>query len=91
MIAISVPALPVDSDVYHRLHAPLTIAYHEAGHAVVARSLSVEVTELTLECCRTRCRGDNPISCWSQAVTALAGPMAERRFADYPSGVTMRM
>ena len=45
-------------------------------------ALGLEVTRLDLEFCRTR-RRDDPITCWSQAVVACAGPTAELRFAGY--------
>lgn len=51
----------------------------------MARALSVEVTGITLVVCRTR-RRDDPISCWSQAIVAMAGPAAEQRYVRYPAG-----
>jgi hypothetical protein len=90
MIAIPVPPLPVDADVYDKLHAPLTFAYHEAGHAVVARSLSLEVLMLELKFCRVG-RRDDPLACWSQAIVAVAGPAAEQRHARYPEDVRARL
>jgi hypothetical protein len=77
MVAIPACPYPVDARVYDLLGAPLTVAHHEAGHCIVARALSLEVTKLTLECCRT--------------VVALAGPTAERRFTAYPVGVALRL
>jgi hypothetical protein len=46
-------------------------------------ALSIEISGLTLEVCRTR-RLDDSIGYWAQAVVAMAGPAAEQRFADYP-------
>jgi hypothetical protein len=71
----------------------MATAHHESGHAVVARALGLEVTRVTLApywqragrlgvCC-TR-YSDDPNGCWAQAVTDLAGPVAEQKFARYP-------
>jgi hypothetical protein len=38
---------------------------------------------------RTRRRGDNPISYWSEAVTAFAGPAAEQPYTCYPPGIAL--
>ena len=91
MVAVSFGPYPVEPKLYDLIHSREAVAYHEAGHCVVARALSLEVSKLTLDCCRTRRRGENPISLWSEAVTALAGPMAERRFAAYPAGVVLQL
>jgi hypothetical protein len=80
MAAIAAPVGRPDSD--NRRDASLIIAHHEAGHAVVARALGLEVTRVDLKFCRTR-RRDDPITYWSQAVVACAGPIAELRFAGY--------
>jgi hypothetical protein len=61
----------------------MVVAIHEAGHAVAALSLSIQVRCVTLEACSTR-RRDDPIAHWSQAVVAMAGPAAEQKFAGYP-------
>jgi hypothetical protein len=72
----------------------MATAIHEAAHAVVARALGVEVTRVTLDAgflaqagwlgaCCTLSR-DDPNSHWAQAVTDLAGPVAEQRYACYP-------
>jgi hypothetical protein len=90
MTALPVPPLAVDSDIYAKLHAPLSFAFHEAGHAVVARSLSIEVTGVALKYCQTR-RREDPISCWSQAIVACAGPESEQRHARYPLDVRSRL
>jgi hypothetical protein len=86
MIAIHVPAR---SDGFVRAAWAaadanrMARAYHESGHCVVGRVLSVEVTGVTLVACSTR-RRDDPISYWSQAVVAMSGSAAEQRFANYP-------
>jgi hypothetical protein len=79
MVAIPVPPIPIDSDVYDRLHAPLTTAYHEAGHCIAAMSLGHEVTRLTLESCRTGYRRNDAMAHWTEAVICMAGPLAEGR------------
>jgi hypothetical protein len=85
------PAAAVDAEVYERLHAPMSFAVHEAGHAVVARALSLEVVRVELKFCRVgRCR-DDPIARWSQAIVAVAGPAAEQRHAAYPWDVQSRL
>jgi hypothetical protein len=66
----------------------------------VARALGLEVTRVTLEphwqraerlgLCRTR-HGDDPNSYWAAAVTGLAGPHAEQKFARYPFGTLAMM
>jgi hypothetical protein len=53
MVAFPPPPLLVDSGVFDKLHAPLTAAHHEAGHACVALALSLEVTGFDLKACRT--------------------------------------
>jgi hypothetical protein len=90
MIAVTFGPYPLEPDVYDRMHSPLAVAYHESGHACIARALSLEVTRLDLEICRVRGRRDG-IARWSQAVTALAGPMSERRYVGYPHGAAMRL
>jgi hypothetical protein len=91
MIAVTFGPYALDDDVYDRAHSPAATAHHEAGHAVVALSLSLEVTRLDLTICRVRGHRDNPIARWSQAVTALAGPMSERRYVGYPHGAAMML
>jgi hypothetical protein len=86
MTAILVPDYPVDSAVYHRLHDPLTFAYHEAGHACVATAFGIRVTRLTIKLCCVH-HIDGRAGSWAQAVTALSGPFAEQRFARYPEDV----
>jgi hypothetical protein len=72
----------------------MATAIHDSGHGVVAMSLSLEVTRVTLEAgflapagwlgvCCTR-HGDDPNSYWAAAVMGLAGPVAEQKFARYP-------
>jgi hypothetical protein len=96
------PAIPVPS----RRPAPdpddrMATAIHESGHAVCALALGSEVTCLTLDAgcdgaaqrlglCRTR-RGEEPNGWWATAVTALAGPHAEQKFARYPFGTLAMM
>jgi hypothetical protein len=55
---------------------PMVTAVHEAGHAVVARALAVEVIVVSLDHTRTRYRVDSN-GHWTQAVIALSGPAAE--------------
>jgi hypothetical protein len=97
MIAIPVPAYPLEPDPHDRM----ATAVHEAAHAVVARALGVEVTRVILEpafpaptgqlgVCRTLLR-DEPANLWAQAVMALAGAIAEQRYANYPSGMLTMM
>jgi hypothetical protein len=95
MTAIPVPRRPA-ADPSDRM----ATAIHEAGHAVIARALGLEVTRVTLEphwqraellgLCRTR-HGDDPNSYWAAAVTGLAGPHAEQKFARYPFGTLAMM
>jgi hypothetical protein len=67
------------------LGAPLTKAYHEAGHCI-ALALSFKVVRVDLEYCRVR-RRDDPIGHWSQSIVACAGPVSEQRYARYPPNV----
>jgi hypothetical protein len=90
MPAVSFGPYPVEPRIYDLPGAPLMVAYHEAGHCVVARVLSIEVVKLTMECCSTRRRND-PISCWSQSIIALSGPAAEQRYAGYSKDVEAAM
>jgi hypothetical protein len=57
------------------------IATHEAGHAVIARMLGVEIVHSTaagdVPCTRTRYRGDTPQTLAKLGIVDLAGPMAE--------------
>jgi hypothetical protein len=91
MIAVTFGPFPLEPDVFDRMHSPAAHAHHESGHACIARALSLEVTKLDLTICRVRGRRDNPIARWSQAVTALAGPAAERRYVDLPHGAAMKL
>jgi hypothetical protein len=78
----------------------MVTAIHEAGHAIVARALSVEVVRVVLTpyweraerlgvCC-TIVR-DNPNDCWAHAVLDLAGPLAEQRYANYSDDMLAAM
>jgi hypothetical protein len=57
----------------------LADAHHEAGHAVIARGLGIEVTSMALDKVRTRCPCNDAMTSWAGAVIALSGPMAEIR------------
>jgi hypothetical protein len=68
----------------------MATAVHESAHAVVARALGVEVASVSLHpasaerlgvCC-TLLR-DEPANLWAQSVMALAGGIAEQKFAGY--------
>jgi hypothetical protein len=64
----------------------LHIAYHEAGHAVVAMALGTGIRKLESRFCHY-CPRNDPMAWWAYAVTALGGPAAEQRFACYPIDV----
>jgi hypothetical protein len=57
--------------------ASLTIAYHEAGHAVCAMALGIGIRKLESRLCHF-CPRNDPMACWRYAVMALGGPAAER-------------
>jgi hypothetical protein len=65
------------------MNAPLIIAHHEAGHAVVGMALGIGITKLESWLCHFRpCNGR--MAWWAYAVMALGGPAAEQRYACYP-------
>jgi hypothetical protein len=57
-----------------------TTAYHESGHACIARVLGHAVIVVTMD--RTRWEDKGATSHGNEAVIALAGPAAETRYAD---------
>jgi hypothetical protein len=61
----------------------LVTAYHESGHACIARVLGHAVIVVTMDHTRTRWEDKGATSRWNEAVIALAGPAAETRYAGY--------
>jgi hypothetical protein len=64
MTAIPVPVRRSDSN--NRLNAPLIIAHHEAGHAVVGMALGIGIKKLESRLCHTSGR-NNPMAWWHTA------------------------
>jgi hypothetical protein len=69
----------------------LADAHHEAGHAVIARGLGIEVTRIALDSIRTLQRRDDPMASFKQAVICLSGPMAEIRYGTMTADEIERM
>jgi hypothetical protein len=80
MAAIPVPVRRPDPN--NRLNAPLAIAHHEAGQAVVGMALGIGIKKRESRLCHT-CGRNDPMGWWAYAVMPLGGPMAELRYACY--------
>ena len=63
-------------------------AHHEAGHAIVARVLGVQVVSVTIDNVRTRYRANDDAAHVAEAVIALAGACAERQSKLLPEDQT---